>query len=179
MKSFSVLQFLCYVTFRNPFSTKNGNFLKIFQFYLLTFSLYISCHLTLCVLRTYIYVLPEPCAQPLYIHLERIKDAYIRPWLLEKITRHGRGALKSYFTHYSYVVIVLFNTTLYRSVFSTISLFWAFCVFYFKSNVLNQYINCRPQGRQRLLSACVYIMRIYGRNLTKSAKLESLLTMSS
>ena len=35
---------------------------------------------------------------------------------------------------------------------------------------------CFPQGRQRLLSACVQVCR---RNLTKSAKLKFLLTMSS
>ena len=29
--------------------------------------------LTLCVTRTYIYVLPIPCAQLLYMHLECIK----------------------------------------------------------------------------------------------------------
>ena len=160
MKSFSVLQFLCYVTFRNPFSTKNRNFLKIFQFYLLTFSLYISCHLTLCVLRTYIYDTSS-------LNLARNHCTSVQ------------SSSRSHIYALFLCVIVLLNTTLYRSVFSTISPFWAFCVFYFKSNVLNQYINCRPQGRQRLLSACVYIMRIYGRNLTKSAKLESLLTMSS
>ena len=38
-KKFSVLQFSCYLTFRNPFSTKN--ILNISQFYLFTIFLYI------------------------------------------------------------------------------------------------------------------------------------------
>ena len=32
--------------------------------------------LTLCVPSTYIYVLLVPCKQPLYMHLECIKDVY-------------------------------------------------------------------------------------------------------
>ena len=56
-----------------------------------------------------------------------------------------KGATKSNFTHYSCVVIVLFNTSLYRSAFSTVSFgklffksFCVFCVFCFESTVLNQ-----------------------------------------
>ena len=51
---------------------------------------------------------------------------------------------KSYFTHYSCVVIILFNTGLCRSTFSTISfgkLFFHLSVLasiFFKSNALNQ-----------------------------------------
>ena len=45
-----------------------------------------------------------------------------------------KGATKSYFTHYSCVVIVLFNTALCRSVFSTVSfrklVFLSFCAFF-------------------------------------------------
>ena len=33
--------------------------------------------LTLCMSRRYIYVLPVPCAQPLYMHLEHIKELYV------------------------------------------------------------------------------------------------------
>ena len=40
--------------------------------------------LTLCVPRTYIYVLAVLCTQPVYIDLERINDLYIRHSLLEK-----------------------------------------------------------------------------------------------
>ena len=44
-----------------------------------------------------------------------------------------KGATKLYFTHYSCVVIVLFNTGLYKSVFSTYSfgrqVFLSFCAF--------------------------------------------------
>ena len=53
--------------------------------------------------------------------------------------------MKSYFTHYSCAVIILFNTDLYRSAFSTISLenkFFIFMCFLwflcFESNVLNK-----------------------------------------
>ena len=51
-----------------------------------------------------------------------------------------KGATKSYFTHYSCVVIVLFNTALCRSSFSTVSfiklVFLSFCAF-FESRHLN------------------------------------------
>ena len=51
-----------------------------------------------------------------------------------------KGATKSYFTNYSFVVIVLFNTALCRSAFSTVFfiklVFLSFCAF-FESRYLN------------------------------------------
>ena len=52
-----------------------------------------------------------------------------------KLNGHVKGATKSYYTQYSCVVIVLFNTALCRSVFSTVSFrklvfFLSFCAFF-------------------------------------------------
>ena len=33
--------------------------------------------MTLCMARMYIYILAVPCTQPLYMHLEHIKDIYM------------------------------------------------------------------------------------------------------
>ena len=71
-------------------------------------------------------------------------------YLLMAKTKDVKGATKSYFLHYSCVVIILFNAGFCRSAFSTISvgkLFFCLSVlsavfFCFELNVLNQDIMC-------------------------------------
>ena len=79
-----------------------------------------------------------------------------------------KGATKSYFSHHSCVVIVLFNTDLCRSAFSTISfgkLFFSFCVFCafcFESNALNQCIKiCVIMGPCNEILLCNFVMQFF------------------
>ena len=44
-----------------------------------------------------------------------------RKWFIEIDVKHFEGATKSYFTYYSCVVIVLFDTASYRSAFTTVA----------------------------------------------------------
>ena len=72
-------------------------------------------HLTLCVASTHIYVLSVPCAQPLYMHLECIKDVYTTSLVFGKIcsTRKGlkRGKMPAFWavTVYHIWIILLRN----------------------------------------------------------------------
>ena len=88
--------------------------------------------------------------------LRRVKNDYFQNLNVKDLSdnknfwKNIKGATKSYSTHYSCVVIVLFNTALCRSVFSTVSfgkLLFRLSVlsvfFCFESNVLNQDMKIR------------------------------------
>ena len=88
---------------------------------------------------------------PLYISLvykmrfQVLSDMVLHIFLIIFYFFSLKGATKSYFTHYSYVVIVFFNKSLCKSAFSNILFekaafmsFCAFCFLCFESNILNE-----------------------------------------
>ena len=71
-----------------------------------------------------------------------------------------KGAMKSYFTQYSCVVIVLFNTALCRSTFSTVS----FTNLVFRLSVLSLNQDIKYASSYYVTLICSFVLTLYNKN---------------